>query len=1539
MACTYKYNGKWYTLKQLQALPEFKVPHGLQQLQREFINNNTGSNTDTNINFFSVSPSVGVFTKYVQFKRGQLAEYRRRINNIERLKRQSGIEPAKLVQLNNRERELKLRVNGSYELGIKGIIQEIAELDALADINAVGYYVEKDLERLNKLAHSSDTDDLKEAQRLIDFYDLAGTFRLGIENPFFTQDEIFLPDAGGVLTSEIALSDTTLKQYREWRDRAATMQNPLDKRKQEVATEIINNDPSVENTYGGRRLSFEQIIKSEEGLKDTDWVSMWTMDITQGIFSNNGVIPQVMYSYLVNSFEKKLSWAREIEERIDKINPQVQRVLMSMKNGKYSLRGAGILGIKGASYQIFKEITKEGNETGGLVQRFTKEFFDRQSRAMNIFSDRFDTAKNTPNLSYAARSSMYNAAFEELKKWRRNNSIIMDVNKLPEIAGSTPENETYKQYLSDVLGGKGYEDQLKRQQKLLQKYESEKQSMIETLIVMENVADFNSLSPKAKSDLSYWENNHDPKRGIEDYNSVSGIFFGGKKSNNFMDYNNFIPRRFTPNIRANMTTNQYEFSDTTTPTENYSSTFEDIEADPTLLEFHQIIKEVSETVRENMPLELQQRMAVNTIPALLKTSSEIIADKNTGILSSVFLAFKNLLEKIRLGFGVIKQSEVSYAVLDPITGKSNYRVNDQFLQGNTRAVKERTTIEKAKFMQAFNEDNANSLFNINRFTILNINRFTTSSLILLAQYGNIDISLADIEARNLNKITDVMGDNIEIGKYIRDFSLHSVVQSQSFDLAKIGKYYANMSMMYAARQEALPLLEIMKEHYETIKKPVTNNLNNGIYNANSEEYMKDGVRTNAMRQMDDWFERVALDNYGTKHLGPHGMSAKRKSKIAKIDERLDEIKEALEDTTLLRQERLRLVEEREKLLVERQIPNYGKTIYSEEDKRKLGEIETLLQGDLTPEKAEELLKIKQHLGKARTATAIFDNILSWIRTMRLGYNVSSAITNFLEGVTSNMILSSSGEYFDPKEIFEGYSVMWGSFVKNLTFGTVELGAAGKNRNLMDKFNVIMDSKNELQKSSVKTYTSKLSWLAPHELNQRVEFINQSPIMIAMLRTMKIKDKAGNESSIWDAYNNEGHLKDEFQTDENIENWEEMKGNDYLAFKQKLQKAITVGHGNYHELRGMMIKSSSLGKALMMFKTWVPMQFYWRFASEQDDIQSGKKGYKGRYWSYGAGTGAVHFGVMATAMFGPLGAPIGAALGAFLGHQFGTDSGVGFLKEMVQANKQLLKKVIGMPVNLLAGKQIIGQGDEAFSNWVGQGEFTETDAKNLRANMADLSIQLAWLALILLVKGLLWDDDDEPGDPERIAHNILVNRLMTLSSQASMYINPVDTYKGTIGSNAVAQYLEDVGKEVVRVSEYIHGRDIIQSGNNAGESGLWNQTKKTIMPGLFKDKYLGFETQAERVFEESPFHPYFKGAAKADQEGNKRDRAEKRLELEEELNPDMYEGETEKERLKARDKVIREQLDEEFPTPTKLKKLGLTREEYDEIREAQQQEQP
>lgn len=1485
--------------------------------ERDHINNNTGFNTNTQLELFSVATTdvEGVFPKYVKFKESQLKEYKERLSKVQANKKRAGLSVNDLKKLNKQERDLKLQIDGSDELNIKGLKQEISELRKNSDINAVGYYIEKDLQRLAALATSNDVDDLREAERIIKYYTLLGTFSWPNKDahPLYSAEDIFLKDDTGELTKQFKLSAETRKKFEEWRDRAVGYSVEIDKRKEEITVNIVNNDGSVQNTYKGRKFTFGDLIYDREGLRDADFISMWTMDITQGIFSTNGLIPQTMFSYLSNMIESKSAWSKDIAEKVDKMMPDLQKELIKLPKG--SLRGNGILGLKGASYQIFKEITKEGNETGGLVQRFVKEFFDAQSKAKNTFQVNFEDARNSDDPSEKRKG--INKAFEELKKWRRDNTIIMDITRLPEFSENS--DNSYKDYLISVLGQKGYDEQVERQKNMLQKFEADKQSMLETALEMEGVDAYDKLSDESKSNLSYWENNNSPFKGIEDYMSVNGIFYGDYKANNFMSYNNFIPRKFKATIGVNQSTNQYTFTDTTTDTGFYSEVFTTIEKNPVLSQFYDVLKEVTGKIREEMPYELQQEMAANTLPALQKTSAEIIADNHTGVLSSLVPAFKKLMERIRLSFGVTKQSESSYATIDPITGKANYKVNDQFLRSNSDALSQRMLIESTKFLQALNSTRKDEekMKAIKRFTVISLDSMNDSSLILLAKYLHIEVPLSDIKARRLDAFRRVTGDTVEIGKYLRDFSLHTVVQTQSFDLPKLMKYFSSVTMMYAARKEALPILEIMKRHYEGIKNPKTNNLDNGILNRPEDKYLMTGLRTNANRQMEDWFERVGLGNYETKHFGPHG-------KETKVDKLIDGVKS--------------------------HIPRYFKDIYSDEDKKKIKEINELLKHETDDKKIAQLKKTIDSLGKVRTATAFFDNLLGWIRTLRLGYNFSSASTNLLEGFSSNMILASLGEYFDPKEIYYGYSVTRSSFVKNVTFGAWEMGSSKKNRMLMDKFNVLIDSRNELQKSSNKTYADKMSWLNPHALNQRVEYVNQSPIMIAMLRTIKIKDKNGNESSVWDAMTSEGHLKDDFRTEENVNNWENLNGQDYLTFKQKLHKAIGIAHGlGYDELRGMMLKSNTAGKALAMFKTWLPSALYWRFAVQQDDIQSGIQGFKGRYWSFGKGSGLLYGATLGTAIFGPLGTLIGAGVGTIIGSTQGkkfaagligfniesnADPGIGLLKETATSALALAKRMIGTPVNMIAGKQLIDSGGKDFEDWVGKGDFTAQDAKNLRGNMSDIALQLAWLAMILMVKALLWDDDDKKDDASRRWHNLMINKLMQLSTQASMYVNPPEIKK-TLTDIAVVKYIEDVIKVGTALQDWANGRDVKSSGINAGESGVWNSVKKIALPGLIKDTSGGFEGQMERVFKESPFHQYFKSEEKLDAEDNKIDRTERRQELEEALDINSYEGETLEDKEKAKQKEIKKILDEELPTPAKLKKLEMTREDYEKSRKEQE----
>src|SRR5690606_7210245 len=143
--------------------------------------------------------------------------------------------------------------------------------------------------------------------------------------------------------------------------------------------------------------------------------------------------------------------------------------------------------------------------------------------------------------------------------------------------------------------------------------------------------------------------------------------------------------------------------------------------------------------------------------------------------------------------------------------------------------------------------------------------------------------------------------------------------------------------------------------------------------------------------------------------------------------------------------------------------------------------------------------------------------------------------------------------------------------------------------IMHKFDVMQDATNELQKASNKNPLDNVNkFFAPFALISKVEYINQTPVVIAILMDQKITDIHGNESNVWEAMNPDGTLKEPFKTTENVENWENANGEQYKKFTSTVGQAISFQHGDYSKIRGMKASEEVTGKVILMFKRWATM---------------------------------------------------------------------------------------------------------------------------------------------------------------------------------------------------------------------------------------------------------------------------------------------------------------------------------------------------------------
>lgn len=1382
---------------------------------------------------------VPEYEKYIIYKKNLLKRLENRLIKIEAEKKKFSSNASKLKELSKIENEIDNRINGSEELNLNGLKQEIIELQSNPPIEKLNFYAEKDFQRLEKLSKSENPEDLHEARVIITFYEALGNFDVKEIHPIFNIEDIFDEQGNYKLSKEIT------NNFLELKEKAKSYENIIEQKEKKTVLDNINNNSKIKSIFEDKQFTYDELFFKNKGLKDTPWIDMFLMDITNGIFSKNGVVPQVMMNNIQNAFETNLVYAKSVENRMNNIQSEVEKEL---RNLGYDIN---IPGIKGVSYDLFRAIDENGQFKDNIIQRYTSNYIDERNRMFLEFDRKLNKARTFENPTQ--KTEAFKEAYAYRDNWYKKNTIVLDISKIPEVINdkslssfkdffNVKNSESYKQELVNLLGEQGYKEEIDKQIKLLRNYQTMLDVFTENVLAENGIDDIKNLSSESKSKIEMWIKRNNPFIMTKSYYSNTPISKGKLKLNSTMAYNYSVPRN--NKIKIEHSSKGPVYKDTEQLTGYYDDRFKTIEENEVLKEFHNLLMEVNQKMFDVMPVEVREKFGAFSLPTLEKNLIEILFDKNTPLLQRLSKAAREIYDRIRALFGINPQNNLSYANVDPITGQPEYRVNSTFLKSNNQEISKRYTIELQRIKKALGLKPTDRISKYDTFDITN----NQEVINILAENLGIPYSLNSIKDSLKNEDLKTA----EIGKILRNSITHQVVSEKSFDLPKIIKLYSYMTMEYAARQEVLPLLEIMKNHYEKIKQPATTNTGDTITNVNTSSTRLNGERVNAVKQMNSWFERVVLGNYGSKN----ELGDTRIKRIVKLgltgNDKIDSLTSKLQTTV---DGRIYSTDEK---IIKSKLPDIIK------------ELEEVIENSNNEEEkaqATNILnnvnRIEQSIGKHFSATATFDALFNFIRFKGLGWNLSSYVTNFAEGQIANITIAATGDYFTPENIYRANDIVKGSFAKNTTFGKFQTEGAKKTRVLMDRYRILQDASNELQKASSKSAFSSFKNLSPYEGTRRTEYLNQAPLMISILLDEKITGIDGEVSNIWDAMNSDGSLKDNFATEENKKNWEEANGTAYNDFKSHIKKAIVNAHGDYDELRGMMGSEYISGKALLMFKRWMSRQFYQRFAMiPQTDIEVGMKEYKGRYLSHTQASGFMHgaiigFGGLGLLGAGPLGLLIGGIGGLLFGKFYGANTGLTFLQEMAFTSKELFLNMLRIPVNNITGKDTIKHNNYSTLTEAG---LDERDVKNMKANLIDMSITLAWVAMLLFTKSLLWDDEDEQDDTSRKAHNLLANRFMQLSSQASMYLNPVETWDNTVGNLPILKFFGDVGKTAVEAQDFLEGKDTIPSGPNAGESALYNQLEKTFFPGIIKGK-IGFESQMQRQFQKSAFDSWFHGDEK------------------------------------------------------------------------------
>ena len=467
-------------------------------------------------------------------------------------------------------------------------------------------------------------------------------------------------------------------------------------------------------------------------------------------------------------------------------------------------------------------------------------------------------------------------------------------------------------------------------------------------------------------------------------------------------------------------------------------------------------------------------------------------------------------------------------------------------------------------------------------------------------------------------------------------------------------------------------------------------------------------------------------------------------------------------------------------------------IYTPSEKVKKKELEALIEKTTNEKDLAHLNEQLNKLGGYAAAGAIGDMALKYMTFRGLGWNIPSAFSNMGFGFISNLIHSSDGRMYTTTQIRKAYMLANHSILKNATFNKVETESALKIRTLMDKWDLLKTSQTELfEKSDKSSIVKGLGRFGPMSLQERSEYLNYAPLMIATMMNMKATNSEGKEVELWEAYNADGELREGYSTDV-----------DEVRLIKKIKRSIEVVHGDYNN--ALRVKATFAGRALSQFRTWMFQGFANRFEKEDKlidaDLSYGTDEYirKGRYRSYTAGQLATAGTVLGTLMLPGIGTAAGAVVGGAVGKFFGLRTETSVVNDTLFTLKQLARKL-------------------AFQKTQFGEKFSETDAANMRMNMTELYILMGIAGLGLLITAMGGDDEDEE---KMYAANFLLNQMTRMQTDITFYTNPMEAEKLTKTAVPMASIVSDAGNwfmDVQRLYDEDSENDVFQSGPFKGSS--------------------------------------------------------------------------------------------------------------------------
>jgi hypothetical protein len=333
-------------------------------------------------------------------------------------------------------------------------------------------------------------------------------------------------------------------------------------------------------------------------------------------------------------------------------------------------------------------------------------------------------------------------------------------------------------------------------------------------------------------------------------------------------------------------------------------------------------------------------------------------------------------------------------------------------------------------------------------------------------------------------------------------------------------------------------------------------------------------------------------------------------------------------------------------------------------------------------------------------------------------------------------------------------------------------------------NLVHSAREELQSKAGKGFIKdNLGILHPYAGTTATEFMNQTPLMVALYLKYKVKDLKGNERLLIDAIKADG----EWNTEEFGEagDWTPGTGANWKGLHNQLMQLTAGVHGDYR--RFLKMRDNVLLLAMGVFRTWMYEGFANKFEREKYDSIL-KITRKGRYR-----TGFTVFNTGAKLKPGIVG-----------------ENDYTYFDNVMYNLQQLGRKLVFLKTNF----------DERY---------TEVDAANMRKNLNEILAYMSLMSLYLVLKSI---KGDEPDKEKKQLYSYFLNAGLRLQQDMTFYFS-VSSFEQLNSSISPAfSTITETSAWFNAVGNLIYqsvtgGDDIIPTGSYAGESKFVVQSFKTF----------------------------------------------------------------------------------------------------------------